>query len=65
MNGFELFWSIAKLRMVIMRGLRKAHFFDLLLESQWRWNHRRDNLYGVLLKISFFKIAQLVKPDPL
>jgi len=33
--------------------LRKAHFLGHLLESQWRWNHRRDNLYKVLLKNLF------------
>lgn len=49
-NGIESFWSFAKLRMAKMRGLRKAHFLGHLLESQWRWNHRRDNLYKVLLK---------------
>jgi transposase len=49
-NGIESFWSFAKLRVAKMRGLRKARFLGHLLESQWRWNHRRDNLYKVLLK---------------
>ena len=49
-NGIESFWSFAKLRMAKMRDLRKAHLMAHLLESQWRWNHRRDNLYKVLLK---------------
>jgi transposase len=50
MNDIESFWSFAKLLMVKMRGLRKAHFLGHLLESQWRWNNRRNNLYKVLLK---------------
>ena len=49
-NGIESFWSFAKLHMARMRGLRKANFWGHLLKSQWRWNHRRDNLYKVLLK---------------
>ena len=49
-NGIESFWSFAKLRIAKMCGLRKTHFLGHLLESQWRWNHRRDNLYKVLLK---------------
>jgi transposase len=49
-NGIESFWGFAKLPMAKMRGLRKTHFLGHLLESQWRWNHRCDNLYKVLLK---------------
>jgi len=48
-NGIESFWSFAKLRMAKMRGLRKTHFLAHLLESQWRWNHRRDNRSKLLL----------------
>jgi transposase len=49
-NGIESFWSFAKLRMAKMRGLRKTHFLAHLLETQWRWNHRRDNRYKLLLR---------------
>ena len=49
-NGIKSFWSFANLRMAKMRGLRKAHFLGHFLESKWRWNYRRDNLYKVLLK---------------
>jgi len=50
LNGIESFWCFAELRMAKMRGLRKDHFLGHLLESQWRWNRSRDNLYKVLLK---------------
>ena len=49
-NGIESFWSFTKLRLAKLRGIR-AHYFVLhLKESEWRWNHRHDNLYLILLK---------------
>ncbi|HEY5296664.1 MAG TPA: IS1595 family transposase, partial [Verrucomicrobiae bacterium] len=32
------------------RGIRTDKFPLHLKESEWRWNHRRDNLYALLLK---------------
>ena len=49
-NGIESFWSYAKFRFVKLRGVRPEFFFLHLKESEWRWNHRTDNLYFVLLK---------------
>ena len=49
-NGIESFWSYAKLRMAQMKGIRKNAFLLHLLESQWRWNHRRENLFLLLKK---------------
>ena len=49
-NGIESFWSYAKFRFVKLRGVRPEFFFLHLKESEWRWNHRADNLYFVLLK---------------
>jgi len=49
-NGIESFWSFAKLRMAKKRGIRKYMFLDHLLESQWRWNHRKTNLFSTLKK---------------
>jgi len=43
-NGIESFWSFAKLR-----GLRRDKFLLHLKECEWRWNHRHDNLYAILL----------------
>ena len=49
-NGIESFWSFAKLRLAKLRGIRAQYFFLHLKESEWRWNHRHDNLYLILLK---------------
>ncbi len=49
-NGIESFWSFAKFRFTKLRGVRKEFFLLHLKESEWRWNHRRDNLSSVLLK---------------
>ena len=44
-NGIESFWSFTKLR-----GIRAEYFFLHLKASEWRWNHRPDNLYLFFLK---------------
>lgn len=49
-NGIESFWSFAKSRLAKQRGIRTGKFHVHLKESEWRWNHRRDNLYQLLLK---------------
>jgi transposase len=49
-NGIESFWSFAKSRLAKQRGIRRGKFYVHLKESEWRWNHRRDNLYQLLLK---------------
>jgi transposase len=49
-NGIESFWSYAKFRFIKLRGVRSEFFFLHLKESEWRWNHRRDNLNAILLK---------------
>ncbi len=49
-NGIESFWSLTKLRLAKLRGIRPHYFFLHLKESEWRWNHRHDNLYLSLLK---------------
>jgi transposase len=51
-NGIESFWSFAKSRLAKQRGIRTGKFYPHLKESEWRWNHRRDNLYQLLLKES-------------
>ena len=48
-NGIESFWSFTKLRLAKLRGIRSTHFLFHLKESEWRFNHRRDNLYRLLL----------------
>jgi len=49
-NGIESFWSYAKMRLSKLRGVRKDKFIYHLLESAWRFNHRTDDLYLLLLK---------------
>ena len=49
-NGIESFWSFTKLRLAKLRGIRAHYFFLHLKESEWRRNHRHDNLYFILLK---------------
>ena len=48
-NGIESFWSFTKLRLAKLRGIRPVYFPLHLKESEWRFNHRHDNLYKILL----------------
>jgi transposase len=47
-NGIESFWSYAKLRLAKLRGVRWEYFYDHLKETEWRFNHRRDNLFNLI-----------------
>ena len=49
-NGIESFWGYAKTRLARKRGIRLEKFCEHLKETEWRWNHRRENLYSLLLK---------------
>ncbi len=49
-NGIENFWGIAKARLAKFRGLKKEHFNLHLKECEYRFNHRDENLYKLLLK---------------
>jgi transposase len=49
-NGIESFWSFCKLRLSKLRGVRKDKFALHLLESAWRFNHRKDNISRLILK---------------
>ncbi len=49
-NGIESFWAFAKLRLSKLKGIRKDMFYSHLKETEFRFNHRRDNLYQLLLK---------------
>ncbi|MDH5434633.1 MAG: IS1595 family transposase [Gammaproteobacteria bacterium] len=50
-NGIESFWAYAKLRLSKVKGIRKEMFYLHLKETEFRFNHRNDNLYLVLLKL--------------
>jgi len=49
-NGIESFWSYAKRRMAKFNGVPKDKFILHLKESEWRWNHRDDKIYKLLMK---------------
>ena len=50
-NGIESFWGFAKLRLAKLKGIRQEMFYYHLKETEFRFNHRRDNLYLAILKI--------------
>lgn len=50
-NGIEGFWGFAKTRLTRFRGMKKATFFLHLKESEFRFNHRDQNLYKMILEI--------------
>ena len=50
-NGIESFWSYAKIRLVKFRGLDKKGFNLHLKECEFRFNHRGEDLYKILLQI--------------
>jgi len=50
-NGIESFWSYAKIRLVKFRGLDKKSFNLHLKECEFRFNHRGEDLYKLLLQI--------------
>jgi transposase len=49
-NGIESFWSFAKRRLAQFNGIRKKKFYQHLKETEFRFNHRNDNLYHILLE---------------
>ena len=50
-NGIEGFWGLAKVRLAKFKGLPKHTFHLHLKETEWRYNHRLDNKYKLLLTI--------------
>jgi len=56
-NGIESFWGTAKTRLARRRGIRADLFYLHLKECEFRFNHRRQKLYRVLLK--------MLREDPL
>jgi transposase len=56
-NGIESFWGTAKTRLMKRRGIRAAYLYWHLKECEFRFNHRKENLYRILLA--------LLRNDPL
>jgi len=50
-NGIEGFWGYAKTRLSRFRGMNPDTFLYHLKECEFRFNHRRQDLYQVLLKL--------------
>ena len=50
-NGIESFWGYAKRRLVKFNGVPNRTFYFHLKETEFRFNHRRGNLYQALLKL--------------
>jgi transposase-like protein len=49
-NGIESFWGYAKHRLTKFKGIPKNMFELHLKETEFRFNHRGQNLYHILLK---------------
>lgn len=50
-NGIEGFWSYAKHWLYQYRGVPKPYFPLYLKETEWRFNHRHENLIPSLIKL--------------
>ena len=51
-NGIEGFWGLAKTRLVKFKGMSRSTFYLHLKECEFRFNHRDQDLYQLLLKIT-------------
>lgn len=47
-NGIEAFWSYAKRRLAKFNGIRRTTFYLHLKETEFRFNHRTQDLYRLL-----------------
>ncbi|OGV52176.1 MAG: hypothetical protein A2X49_05880 [Lentisphaerae bacterium GWF2_52_8] len=50
-NGIESFWGVAKTRLSKFKGIHKSTFYLHLKECEFRFNHRNDDLYRLLLNL--------------
>jgi len=50
-NGIEAFWSYAKRRLAKFQGITPEMFYLHLKECEFRFNHRNDDLYAILLEL--------------
>jgi len=50
-NGIENFWGLAKVRLSKFRGMHKSTFYLHLKECEFRFNHRHENLYNIILSM--------------
>lgn len=52
-NGIEGFWSYAKHILYNYRGVSKYHFPMYLKEIEYRFNHRKENLFRNFVRVYF------------
>lgn len=50
-NGIESFWSYAKRRLVQFNGVPRHTFYLHLKQTEFRFNHRNQDLYQALLSL--------------
>jgi len=50
-NGIESFWSFAKRRLEKFRGVPKSTFYLHLKECEFRFNHREQHIYIIMLNM--------------
>jgi transposase-like protein len=50
-NGIEGLWGFAKSRLTRFRGRNRHMFYLHLKECKFRFNHRREDLYTIILKL--------------
>jgi transposase len=50
-NGIESFWSYVKRKMRKHNGISRSTFYLYLKEAEFRFNHRNQDIYTLLLKI--------------
>jgi transposase len=50
-NGIESFWAFAKHRLTKFKGVPKHTFYLHLKETEFRFNHRREDLYKIMLTL--------------
>ena len=50
-NGIESFWAFAKTRLTKFHGIADSTFYLHLKECEFRFNHRDQNMYKILLKM--------------
>ena len=48
-NGIEGFWGYAKTRLSKFKGMHKNTFYLHLKETEFRYNHRKENLYKFII----------------
>jgi transposase-like protein len=50
-NGIESFWSFAKRRLAKFNGCKPEYFMLYLKETEFRFNHRNENLFNTIKKL--------------